>query len=527
MVAYFPLISVAVLLLFALILVVLRLIRPGFAYSWIVAAMGALIAWSFVFFSHSNISHTIVLFNWQPDWITEHSPELLLDQYSWPFAIALSTLILSAILTDVIRANETNWSIWAAGLFMGALGILAVQAGNPMTLLLLWMAIDLVELVYSLGQLSNSIDRERVIVAFSTRLAGTMLLVWSIIYTHAIGSNLEFNNIPAQTSIFLLLAAGLRLGVLPLHQPLGREYATRRNLGTLTHFVAAGASMILLVRTAVVGIPQELDLILLLLTGFAAIYASIAWIASTDEIEGRPYWILGLASLVVASAIRAQPQASLAWSIVSILSGSLLFLFSMRHKYLSFLLALGAVGLSSLPYLPIWNGVYLYVPGFRPSLALFLIAQSVLLVGYLRHAIKPVPSPTDIMRWVWLVYPWGLALLPGILILIGWFESDAPLSLATILPGLVVVVLSGIWLLVARQLRKREKLLQYIRDAGTAVVRFFSLEWIYRFLWRVYYLLRRFIRIGIDILEGDGGILWALLFVVLFVAILAQLRIME
>jgi len=182
------------------------------------------------------------------------------------------------------------------------------------------------------------------------------------------------------------------------------------------------------------------------------------------------------------------------------------------------------LGLSSLPYLPIWNGVYLYVPGFHPALVLFLIAQSVFLVGYVYQAFKPLPKQIAMDRFVWIIYPWGLVLLPGVLILVGWFERDMPLSLASGLPGLVIAVLCGIWVLLALQLRKRETIARTIHSAGIFVVRFFSLEWVYRFLWGVYFAMGRVIHLAINILEGDGGILWALLFVVLFVAILAQVR---
>jgi hypothetical protein len=197
---------------------------------------------------------------------------------------------------------------------------------------------------------------------------------------------------------------------------------------------------------------------------------------------------------------------------------------SLRHRYLLIFLAVGAIGLSSLPYLPIWNGVNLYVPGFQPVLVLLLIAQSVLLVGYVSKSIKPTASQDAIDRFVWVIYPWGILLLPGVLIVIGWFERDVPLSLASVLPGLAVAVLSGIWVLVALQLRKRETLARTIHNAGSFVVRFFSLDWIYRILWGGYFALGRLIHLAINILEGDGGILWALLFVVLLVALLAQVR---
>ena len=524
MVAYFPLISALVLLVFSGILVLIRLVRPSFAFAWFVAVFGALIAWPFVLLSRSNLPQTISLFHWRPEWISEHSPFLLLDQYSWPFALALVTLVLSAILTDVFRAADENWSTWVGGLLLGGLGVLAVQAGNPMTLLLFWMVIDLSELVFLLAQHEQNIDSERVIIAFSARLAGTMLFVWAIISTSAIGERLEFSNIPPQVSIYLLLAAGLRLGVIPMHQPLRREYATRRNLGTVSRLVASGASMILLVRTAEVGVPSDVYLLLLLLTGFTAIYSAVAWATAPNEVDGRPYWILGLASFVVASTIRAQPLAGLAWGIVAILSGSVLFLYSTRHKYLLPLLVLGAVGLSSLPYMPIWNGVSLYSPEFELPLGLFLIAQSILLVGFLRHSIRYIPPPPALEKWVWIIYPWGLALLPGVLILIGWFNMETPLNLASVFPSIIVVILCGLLIFSTRQLSRRETLARNMHNAGVVLFRFFSLEWVYRQLWGVYFAIGRLIRVVGNILEGDGGVLWAILLVVLFVAILAQVR---
>jgi hypothetical protein len=46
----------------------------------------------------------------------------------------------------------------------------------------------------------------------------------------------------------------------------------------------------------------------------------------------------------------------------------------------------------------------------------------------------------------------------------------------------------------------------------------FSLEWLYRFLWKLFGTISRLFALSSTILEGDGGILWALvLFALLFV----------
>ena len=525
MVEYFPLLAIVVLITAAIVLVTLRLVRPIFAYSWLIAAFGALIAWPLVLLSRSIMPDSISLFVWQPDWLFPYSPNLLIDQYSWPYAFALATVVLSVILTDVVRANEADWSVWAGSLVLGALGILAVQAGNPLTLLIIWTAIDLAEVLILLGQASQRKELERAIAAFSARLAGSLLLVWAMIYASYLGENLLFSQIPSQASIYLLLAAALRLGVLPFHQPYLQEVPLRRSLGTISRLVSAAASMILLTRTAIPGVPEFLSPTILVLTGITAIYAALAWASAQNELDGRPYWILGMAAISIASTVTAQPYASLAWGVLTILSGGVLFLVSARHRYLVIILMLGMIGLTTLPFTSAWNGALLYTPPFRLSLILFLIAQSLFMGGYLRHSLRKEKPLSGTERWVWVIYPWGLVLLPFSQFLIGWLGYNIELNLSTLLPGVIVCLLSGVWIALYRQLIKRPTVIHYAQGIAKPIERIFSLNWMYLLIWRAYLIIGRLVSFVIVIFEGDGGVLWAIFFLVILLAIIAQLRI--
>lgn len=114
---------------------------------------------------------------------------LTADRISWPYAVVLITLVLALMLTEVARATESMWSSWAAGLLLGGLGIFAVFAGNPLTLLLAWTAIDLVELLILLRQGIPKNMRERVVVAFSVRILGSGLLMAVVLATSSADSN--------------------------------------------------------------------------------------------------------------------------------------------------------------------------------------------------------------------------------------------------------------------------------------------------------------------------------------------------
>jgi hypothetical protein len=105
------------------------------------------------------------------------------------------------ILTDVARARA-DWSAWAASLVLAALGLLAVLAANPLTLLLAWAAIDLVEFFILLNHTGLSRENERVVIAFSVRVAGLLLLLWGVVVARASQADLTFDQIPLSASIF-------------------------------------------------------------------------------------------------------------------------------------------------------------------------------------------------------------------------------------------------------------------------------------------------------------------------------------
>ena len=170
-----------------------------------------------------------------------------------------------------------------------------------------------------------------VVIAFAVRLAGTGLVVWANLVSTAGGIVMNFRATPASVGIYLLIATGLRLGVLPLHLPYQKENVLRRGFGTTLRLVSAAASLSLLARIPASALKSTLPPYLLILAAAAALYAGWMWVRASDEILGRPFWVLGMASLSVAASLRGNPTGSIGWGIVLILGGGLLFLFSARR----------------------------------------------------------------------------------------------------------------------------------------------------------------------------------------------------
>ena len=279
----FILITFLILVVTALTLLVLRIAAPGFRYHWLFAVGGTLLAWISAFIWLSQLPISLQLPIWQPAAVFSQSPSFVADQISWAFAICLLTLSLAIILTAVVRPQFPSPVNWVGTLVLTSLGVLAVVAGNPLTLVLIWAAIDLVELVVQLWFVEDPKLSERVVVSFASRVTGIMVLLWADMVGAAGGPTSDFRAATPQAGLFLLIAAGLRVGVLPLHLPYTGESSLRRGFGTGLRMISAASSLILLARIPAESIHSALTPYLLILVSFAAIYGGWMWLRAPEE----------------------------------------------------------------------------------------------------------------------------------------------------------------------------------------------------------------------------------------------------
>ncbi|MBN2549134.1 MAG: hypothetical protein JXB15_08255 [Anaerolineales bacterium] len=545
------LLPILFLMLACLVMLTLRLVRPTFSLHWLIAVPAAFIAWLLVVFSRLRIPLELPLVVWQPIELFPISPALLLDSTSWPIALALITLTLSTLLTDVARAGHLlgenlsedqqtysqmsqppGWTAWASSLSLASIGLLALLAENILTLLLTLSALDLVQLLIELRFADQSGERERIIIAYTARLAGLVGVIWAGMLAFSTGLSMKLNDLTPQVSVFLMASAGLRLGALLVNpQPPMELVRRQRGLGSLISLAPAAVNVLLLARSAQAGAPAEAYPYLLALAGFVALYSSFSWLIEENEAEGQFYWVAGFGSLVLVSAVNQSPQASLAWGLALLLPGGLLFLYSGRRRWLLIFQAVGWLGISSLPFTPAWQGVWMYISPFKPFMVIFLIAHALLISGAVRHALRtnPILTATAGERWVWIIYPLGLVLLPLVHLAVamgtlfqtadsnglkqpGYLESW---------PAAVSLALSGLMIFLAKT-RFAGRRTSTALPIHTALRSFFSLEWLYRLLWNLYRWSRKIFFLLATLLEGPAGILWALVLLTLLLTMLTQ-----
>ena len=159
----------------------------------------------------------------------------------------------------------------------------------------------------------------------------------------------------------------------------------RRGFGTSIRLISAVSSLALLAHVPSESLRSVFTPYLIVLALGAAFYGSWMWLRAPDELSGRPYWIISLAALSVISALSGNPLGAVAWGCALVLVGGALFLASVQHIWLNYALLIGAWSLSSLPFsltAVVWIGNF----GF--SIPFVIIAQSLLISGFVRHSLR-------------------------------------------------------------------------------------------------------------------------------------------
>jgi len=487
-------------------------LTPEFQTRWFAAFAGASAAWGSILLWQSTLPFFFTFSLGERISLFLHPLTFLVDSISWVYALSLATLALGTTLTAL--ASDSFFDDTACGgiLLIVALGIFATLAGNPITLALFWAALDLVELIARLHAVHTPELRERAIVAFFMRVLGMSILLWAGIIGIAKGGDITFTDAPARMQIWMLLAAGIRLGTLPPHLPFPHDSELKREYGVILQLVSAASSLVLFARASRGGIDMPYAILLFLLGAVSAFYGGWRWLRARNLEEARPYWILGMGALSLITALFQNPEGSAAWGVFLLLSGGMLFLTSLDHKWLKRLSVLTLASGAALPFTLTatgWEGNHESIGIFW---VLLLIPHIFLLAGYVRYAARSSFSPfTAKRKSAQLTYILGILLFPLTLFTLGiWGWSGAKnigiwqAPIATLLLGVLF------W-------QRRIRLLTRLRGIQiTRQIRWGGLE---RMVWGLYYFLRKLSETVSAVLESDGGILWTLVFLILFISL--------
>ncbi|MCB0101258.1 MAG: hypothetical protein H6635_02895 [Anaerolineales bacterium] len=508
------LITCLLLFLTAAGLLVLRVVQPNARYTWLVASGGAALAFISMFFWLPQNPSALTLPSWRPLSLFPTPILFAINGVSWALALSISALTLAILLTAVTRSVVSNSLSWAGILALSGVGILAVTANNPLTLLLIWAFIDITELVIQLSSVDGEKNNEQVVVSFSTRVLGMLFILWAFIQNFSGSGVFSFETMPSGAGIYLVMAAGLRLGILPLHLPYGAGSSLRRRFGTGLRLIGAISTLGMLGHATIT--PSEFTPFLLFFVSAAGLYGGWMWLRAPDELTARPYWLIGMAALAVTSALNENPVGAAAWGSAMLLTGGALFLSSVRNIRLSRAMLIGVWSLSAFPFSltgSAWAG------GFHFTTPFMLIVQALLMAGMTRHTLRNNGNETleDQPGWAKVAYPAGITTLLVVQIILGFVGWEGALQTQSWLQAIIAAILTAGLVWGSRRLRIFNPVRAHWVSAASG-----SVNNIYQWLWSMYRGLARLSLTVTNAFEGEGGMMWSLLFLILFISFVMQ-----
>ena len=515
------------LLLAALAIVIFQVYNPSVARSWMIALISSLLAWGILFVMRLFLPTNFQLLEWLPNDLFMGTLTLNLDYQNWPYALALLTLCLAVVLTDSTRSSAENSPLtWAGTLSVTAINLLALLAGNPLTLVLAWTLGDLVELVYLLRIRHWEKPNQGITLVFAARLLSIFSLIAATIVGWQVNPGFLLTGIPAVAGIYFLIAAGLRLGVFPFEMPYLDAPELKHGAGLLVRLTPVASALVLIAHLPSdflvlqqwpLGIIQGITLI-------AALYSSAMWLFSPDVNSGRRHWVIALSAFALQCALNGNAAASLPWGLALLLTGGMVFLFDPPIRRIRFIPLLGLLGLIALPYTPAasgWAGIL--GEKFTVASAVMILSHALLLLGYLRYVVESNTTITGLDNYARLTYPLGLIIIlqtslilglvgwPGVLTVGTWYGGAA--SLALVFIGIFISRWFGLRMSIAN-LATRLPFYRFFAMLLGTLRSIFSFGWLFQLGQWAFRQVSSAQAIITRVIEGEGGILWSLTFLV-------------
>ncbi len=520
-----------ILIATAAILTGIHTYRPRFNASWLIAVMGAFLCWLSLLFLRFRLPTSLVYLQWSKGAINIDSPLLAIDYSSWPFAFAIGALILAIVLSSPVNLQSRAEIITLAGnLAIAGISFFAFLASNLIALLLGWAAIDLLELAVLLRNNQQSAINQRVIIGFTSRVGGLMLILWAIVLGGQISSNQTgFADLSPNVGLPILIGIGLRLGLFPVHLVYNENIGIRRSQGTLFRFIPPAASLVLLSRIPPETMNSSFIILIKILIFIAAGYGLIHLISEKKELDTRPYWVMILSSFAILSTLNGKPFASVSWGVTMILIGGALYLHEARTRFIHILLLIGLLFMTGLPFTPNTVGVAGLVGSMNVvNEIISLVLLQLLLYGFFRIINKKPMLPSGQEKIIYLTYPFSILLLIISYIIIGlfgWPESRTIGAWPAILTGVAIL---AVVVLIYKKYRNKIHGISFI---AVEVVNklplsrqkkgnFINFSWIYSGIRISIELLGRMVNWFTFMLEGSSGLLWGMVFLIIMVMII-------
>lgn len=504
--------------------------RPGSI--WLVAAIMVSITWVSMILVGALKPQPILINRWLPQPLDFTGLVLYYSPYNWGFGFLLVSLLSAVVFSEAKYLNTPDYvRKISSSILLTAFAVLAVMSRSLLTFVLSWAVIDLIEF----GVLAVLMGQPRTMVTSVTsilfRLVGLFLLILviAITPTEMLASDIiEIEATPALWGLIVLLVL-FRTGTLPLFQPYVSAPAYQRGVVTILRTVPLLTTFAFIHYIIDAGGIAYPHLFWLVLTAIAMLWGGFSWFSAADELHGRPYFLFTLSVFGVAVLMSGRIEALPGLAVMLVIGGAGLFLYSPRLKKLNLFLVVLIAGMLAFPFTPTASLAQLF-DGPEPLVVkgFWVLALAFLVAGMIRHSLTRVKFTDQAEPWMLLFHQAALYLIafsPWVIVVFQWRSLSQSMRWW---PGISLVAFSGLIMVAFLQLLSRMRFMRIEhrdieKSLGMVTImlgNLFKFNWLSRVSSSIGFVLSKIVNLLARVMEGDGGILWSFLFIVLLLSLL-------
>ncbi len=384
------------------------------AYIWMLFVFINTISWLLILIIPRGSFSPLILSNWFRLGDINIGLNFALNDQNWILALSLLAFNLSYFLTGIARLDVRNDPIsWIFQLLMTAFAFLAIMSADLWSLVLIWTALDLLNLVFDkmiTKSAGSQISYNKLIFKF----LGSILLIWNVALLNTTGFNPLLSGVLASAGGYsLFFAALLHSGIFPLtlESNDSSENESKKLISTSFYITNFIVSFILVINLPAPNFSFLFSVFVNLISLIIIVFSMIQWALNKNFQRSLKFLLLGEAGsffyLYSLGATQFLPFI-LALFFLSVLW---MILFSHRGKILLIFSVISTFFVSGLPMTLITYGTRSYFKnGFSIGLFILIFMQIMFLLGFIKNTFNENEKFGNLDVWYQAAYLTGLFL---------------------------------------------------------------------------------------------------------------------
>jgi hypothetical protein len=515
-------IPVGILLVFALIVIILGRTRFNIIQSWITSLIAAILAWSSFL-----IIKLMGIIDWSSSYLNINGLQDVLvrfkiDERDWVFGILLISLLIAFLLNETIRiSDKKNPDNWSRFIVITALGLMVIMARSLLAFIFTSTLLDLGVLIHKLISQKSTEQNNTPVLSFVLHSIGTLLILFGMASA-------------ATENLFLIIVGALfRIGDFSSFVDSNVKTAMKYSQMDFADFVIPLSTLAFFYENEIsIGAFSGKYLIISIwcILGIALLIKAFT---NKEAVLKQKAWIDSFSWLGFFLILSGNTHAIIPFSIVFITLGGVQSFSIIRKRGISIGLFLLALGLIGFPYTPSF-GVWLLVDVQKPDF--FFIVNDLFLVFLFSKVFNKLIDNSTIEKtkedWIGIVSTASSIFL----LLVAWTLEFwlKPISIDHtdyFYPGLFLILYT--LLFVVGKIANVKKFFQRFKSryglALQQVIHWLSIllsfKWVLRLFSAINKIIAELVNLFTRVLDGEGGLLWAFVFLILLSTVLMANRI--